>query len=109
METFTLYQEKDEAKKDEEQGAEVDENPSDFVKVSNGFEEAKKMRIKVVLTKEELEWLVFQLENYKNEKSLEDILEEIESSRESYRGKIVSWKPSLESIKESPEVLEMER
>lgn len=107
METFTFYQEKDETKKDQDQ--EVDENQGDFVKESRGFEDATKVRIKVVLTKEELEWLVFELENQKNEKSLEDILEEIESSRESYRGKIVSWKPSLESIKESPEVIEMER
>lgn len=110
METFTFYQEKDDTKKDQEQqGAQVDEGPSDFVKESSGFEDVTKVRIKVVLSKEELEWLVFELEHHKNERSLEDILEEIETSRESYRGKIVSWKPSLESIKESPEVLEMER
>ncbi|KAL8090576.1 hypothetical protein AgCh_039866 [Apium graveolens] len=110
METFTVYQEKDETKKGQQQEAEVDEKASDFVKESSGgFKDVTKVRIKVVLSKEELEWLVFELENHKNERSLEDILEEIESSRESYRGKIVSWKPSLESIKESPEVLEMER
>ncbi|KAK1382387.1 hypothetical protein POM88_020122 [Heracleum sosnowskyi] len=110
METFPFYQEKDETRKVEDQEAEVDENQGDFVKEStSGFQDATKVRIKVVLSKEELEWLVFELENHKNERSLEDILEEIESSRESYRGKIVSWKPSLESIKESPEVLEMER
>ncbi|KAL1828117.1 uncharacterized protein LOC108208411 [Daucus carota subsp. sativus] len=105
MDTYSVFfQEKHETEKDRS------EDSGEFVKESRGFEEATtKVRIKVVLSKEELEWLVLELENGKNEKSLEDILEEIESSRESYRGKIVSWKPSLESIKESPEVVEMER
>lgn len=74
-----------------------------------GFDEKRKVRIKVVLTKDELEWLVFQLED-KNGRSIEDVLAEIERCRgkleessDSFRGKVVSWKPVLESIIESPE------
>ncbi|KAK9275624.1 hypothetical protein L1049_022891 [Liquidambar formosana] len=69
----------------------------------NGFGKGG-IRVKVILTKEELEWLMFALKD-KGGKSLEDILAEIERGRE----KVEGWKPSLESIKESPEVLEMDR
>ncbi|KAJ0041175.1 hypothetical protein Pint_28647 [Pistacia integerrima] len=62
------------------------------------------VKVKIVLTKEELQWLMIQLK--KNEgKRLEDVLAEI--GRE--RGKVEAWKPSLESIMEGPEVLEMDR
>ncbi|TMW92957.1 hypothetical protein EJD97_012349 [Solanum chilense] len=61
------------------------------------------MRLKVVLTKEELEWLLLQLK-FREGKNLEEFLGEIEKNR----GKNCSgWKPSLESITESPEVPEM--
>lgn len=73
-----------------------------FVKES-GFENGG-IRIKLVLTKEELEWLMIQLKG-KNGKNLEDVLGEIEKGR----GKTEGWKPSLESIMESPEVVEMDR
>ncbi|XP_031280943.1 uncharacterized protein LOC116139406 [Pistacia vera] len=57
------------------------------------------LKVKIVLTKEELQWLMIQLK--KNEgKRLEDVLAEI--GRE--RGKVEAWKPSLESIMEGPEV-----
>ncbi|RVW43139.1 hypothetical protein CK203_078707 [Vitis vinifera] len=47
----------------------------------------------------------------KGGKSLEDVLREIERGRSSAAtaGKVEGWKPSLESIMESPEVVEMER
>ncbi|XP_042505665.1 uncharacterized protein LOC122082270 [Macadamia integrifolia] len=62
------------------------------------------LRVKIVLTKEELEWLMFQLKD-KGRKCLEDLLEELEKGR----GRTEAWKPSLESIMESPEVHEMDR
>ncbi|PON45214.1 hypothetical protein PanWU01x14_260440 [Parasponia andersonii] len=63
------------------------------------------LRVKIVLTKEELEWFMLQLQN-KDGKSLEDVLEEIERGR----GKVdQGWKPSLDSIMECPEVVEMDR
>ncbi|KAK4349694.1 hypothetical protein RND71_032449 [Anisodus tanguticus] len=65
------------------------------------------MKIKMVLTKEELESLLVQLKLNKG-KSLEEFLGEIERRR---RREIIlrdsKWKPSLESITESPEVPEM--
>ena len=65
------------------------------------------VQVKIMLTKEELEWLMFQLKGNEGKK-LEDVLQEIEKER--VRGKINgAWKPSLESIKESPEGLEIER
>lgn len=59
------------------------------------------MRIKVVLTKEELERLMSQLKNTQGRR-LEDVLGEIQRSRE----KSVAWRPCLDSIVESPEVPE---
>lgn len=76
--------------------------------VKGQIEEEKKesgMRIKIVLSKEELEWLLFELKE-KEGKRLEDMLEEIERVRQKEREKIVGWKPSLESIMEIPEVLD---
>ncbi|XP_059664142.1 uncharacterized protein LOC132309900 [Cornus florida] len=68
-----------------------------FVKENGG------MRIKVVLTKEESELLLFQLKNKGEKMRLEDVLGEIERGRE--QRVAAGWKPSLESIMESPEVL----
>ncbi|KAF5191490.1 hypothetical protein FRX31_018925 [Thalictrum thalictroides] len=67
------------------------------------------VRLKIVLRKDELEMLMYQL-NDRRGKTLEDLLREIEKGR----GKVVeqvksTWKPSLESIMESPEVYEMDR
>lgn len=81
---------------------EISANP--FVKES-GFEKGS-IRLKIVLTKEELEWFMLQLKD-KEGKRLEDVFREIERQRG--RGKVEGWKPSLESIMESPEVIEMER
>ncbi|MFS7923725.1 hypothetical protein Hanom_Chr03g00264141 [Helianthus anomalus] len=64
--------------------------------------ERSRMRVKLVLTKDELEWLLMQLKN-KQGKRLEDVLGEIEKSRISGKS-VAGWKPSLESIMETPEV-----
>ena len=63
------------------------------------------IRVKIVLTKEELEWLLLQLKD-KEGKSLEDVFREIEKGREKADQ---GWKPSLESIMETPEIHDMER
>lgn len=55
----------------------------------------KMQRIKIVLTKEELEWLMLQLNEKKN---IEDVLGEIQRSRDT-----ANWKPSLDSILETPD------
>ncbi|KAL8521273.1 hypothetical protein ACS0TY_011709 [Phlomoides rotata] len=58
-----------------------------------------KMRIKIVLTKEELEWLMLQLNDTQgNKKNIEDVLGEIQRSREDTA--TANWKPSLDSILE---------
>lgn len=59
------------------------------------------VRIKIVLTKEELEWLMVELQKSQGKK-IEQVLEEIQRSRE----RNVGWKPALDSIVESSEVLE---
>lgn len=67
------------------------------VEVQKGKRE--NMKIKILLTKEELEWLMFELENRQG-KGLEDVLGEIQRNR----AKSASvWKPSLDSIIECPE------
>ncbi|XP_054776050.1 uncharacterized protein LOC129284562 [Prosopis cineraria] len=60
----------------------------------------KRVRVKVVLTKEELQWLILQL-NQKQGMGLDQVLEEIKRSRDKL---VQPWKPSLESILEIPEV-----
>lgn len=78
------------------------------------------VQVKVVLTKEELEWLLLRLSTTTtrlgssgglgNDK-LEEFLGQIESARKARRklNVDVSWKPSLESITEAPEFHEMDR
>ncbi|KAJ8527018.1 hypothetical protein K7X08_029495 [Anisodus acutangulus] len=81
-----------------------EEKTGEFVKENIEMEKGKtNMRLKIVLTKEELEWLLLKLKFQEGEK-LEEVLGEIERNRgKNSRG----WKPSLESITESPEVPEM--
>lgn len=82
-----------------------EEKKEEFMKENIEMEKGKtNMRLKVILTKEELEWLLLQLK-FKEGKKLEEFLCEIEKNRT----KIISsgWKPSLESIIESHEVPEM--
>uniref|UniRef100_A0A7N0UL20 Uncharacterized protein n=1 Tax=Kalanchoe fedtschenkoi TaxID=63787 RepID=A0A7N0UL20_KALFE len=70
------------------------------------------VRVKLVLTKEELQWLMMQLKG-DGEKRLENVLEEIERGRkrvvcDGRNGSGSGWKPSLDSIMETPESLEMD-
>ncbi|PIN13786.1 hypothetical protein CDL12_13587 [Handroanthus impetiginosus] len=67
-------------------------------------EKSGNMRIKIVLTKEELEWLMFELKNREG-KRLEDLLVEIQRNREKSTN-VANWKPSLDSIVEGPEDIE---
>ncbi|XP_023543788.1 uncharacterized protein LOC111803552 [Cucurbita pepo subsp. pepo] len=60
------------------------------------------VRIKVVLTKEELQWLMEQVQE-RGGKGLEELLGEIERRRRKV-DEDGSWRPSLESIMEVPEV-----
>lgn len=71
-----------------------------FVKENNSGKGGM-MRIKIVLTKEELQLMMFQLKDKSQGKRLEDVLEEIGRGR----GKLTEvWKPSLDSIMEAPEI-----
>ncbi|KAK3016055.1 hypothetical protein RJ639_007542 [Escallonia herrerae] len=88
----------------QEQEQEQEEKASGGLAKETGLGRSSSLRIKIVLTREELEWLMLQLEENK-EKRLEDALAEIERGRR----KVLGWRPSLESITESPEVFEMER
>lgn len=101
----TCREEKNHEQQQQRQQEEEEERGSGFVKEGNLGKGS--MRVKIVVTKEELEWLMLQLDSKKGSgKSLEDVLEEIEKSR----GRADQcWKPSLESIMECPEVVEMDR
>ncbi|XP_060210195.1 uncharacterized protein LOC132637064 [Lycium barbarum] len=81
-----------------------EEKTGEFIKENVEMEKGKtNMRLKIVLTKEELEWLLLKLK-FQEVKNLEEVLGEIERNR----GKVTcGWKPSLESITESPEIPEM--
>ncbi|KAF8380056.1 hypothetical protein HHK36_027526 [Tetracentron sinense] len=83
-----------EKKQQQQQGGFIKEDGSG----KSGF------RVKIVLRKEELEWLMFQLKE-KGGKRLEDVLGEMERGGR----RVEVWKPSLESIMEKPEVHEMDR
>ncbi|XWS38232.1 hypothetical protein CRYUN_Cryun19dG0113200 [Craigia yunnanensis] len=62
------------------------------------------IKVKIVLTKEELELFLLKLKNNSNGgKSLEDLFAEMEKARS---GKVDSWRPSLESIMEDADPAE---
>ena len=98
METYTIGEKQQQQKEEEERGS-----------LSN--EEKNGLSMKVVLTKEELKWLILEL-NKKGEAGgvrLEEMLEEIERGRREQKVEDeMGWKPSLESILEAPELLEMD-
>lgn len=102
METSTcsyeeeIQQQTEQKKQEERAAAEQEQEKGGFVKQGS-------FRMKLLLTREELEWLLFQLKE-KGGKRLEDVLVEMESVKERNEG----WKPSLESIMESPEIQTVE-
>lgn len=104
METCTLRQveiQKQQLHQEEETGR---SSSSGFVKINDDDKGKNGQRVKVVLTKEELKWLILQL-NDKGGMRLEQVLREIERGRED---QVEGWKPSLESILEAPEMLEID-
>ncbi|XVE64686.1 hypothetical protein DITRI_Ditri07aG0121000 [Diplodiscus trichospermus] len=78
---------------------EIKENRGAAAEFEKGSEVGKgSIKVKIVLTKQELELLLLKLNNNSNGgKSLEDLLAEMEKTR---AGKVDSWRPSLESIME---------
>jgi len=91
METYTMRPVEMERQQEEETKSSINDT-----KGKNG------VSMKIVLTKEELKWLIFEL-NKKGGMKVEQVLEEIEKGRQ----KVEGWKPSLESILEAPEMLEI--
>ncbi|XP_047161988.1 uncharacterized protein LOC124831928 [Vigna umbellata] len=75
-----------------------DERGRRFVKANGG------VSMKVVVTKEELKWLILKLKEEKGMR-LEEMVTEIERMRED---RVEGWKPSLDSIMEAPEMLDMD-
>ncbi|KAL9246649.1 hypothetical protein vseg_020157 [Gypsophila vaccaria] len=67
---------------------------------------SKGVRVKMVLTKEELQWLQMQLQNRSQNSTgrIEDVLRGLEKARKKPSADH-SWKPSLHSITETPELL----
>ncbi|KAK4845019.1 hypothetical protein QYF36_027347 [Acer negundo] len=104
MERFRGSEENMVKMEEEQQQGDQTRNKLRFVKEMSDDDELVKggVKVKIVLRKEELEWLMFQLKNNQGKK-LEEILGEIEKGR--LREKVVeAWRPSLESIMETPEV-----
>ncbi|KAL1316801.1 hypothetical protein HN51_068944 [Arachis hypogaea] len=95
METCTLMEQGEEEVKQQKQG--------------EGGKRSGGGRVKVVLTKEELKWLILELNGEKGGRrgglKLEQVLQQIERARQQQQG---PWKPSLESILEAPEMLEFD-
>ncbi|TYH97837.1 hypothetical protein E1A91_A12G257700v1 [Gossypium mustelinum] len=88
---------------EEEEEEEIGEAAStDYKKENEG--KTSSIKVKIVLTKEELDLLLVKLKNKGNGgKSLEEILGEIEKARSEKLDS--SWKPSLESIMEDDDVI----
>ncbi|PIA34684.1 hypothetical protein AQUCO_03700160v1 [Aquilegia coerulea] len=102
METYSSWKPQEEMKQEENE-----QQFEDFPMENAGLEKGG-FRLKIVLRKDELEMLMYQL-NDRRGKTLEDLLSEIEKGRGKVIEEVKSWKPSLESIMESPEVYEMDR
>lgn len=70
-------------------------------------EEERGIRVKMLVTKKELEVLVMELK--KGEKGIEDILVEMGEERDKREKKAklqIGWKPKLENIEENNEVIQ---
>ncbi|CAN6578916.1 unnamed protein product [Malus baccata var. baccata] len=105
VETCTQKQEQEHIQMQQHEQEDYErENEGRFVK-ENILGKDGNIRVKIVLTKEELGWLMLQLKD-SGGRNLEDVLQEIQKSRAKA---IEGWKPSLESIMECPEVIEMDR
>jgi hypothetical protein len=70
-------------------------------------QEQRGIRVKLLVTKRELDLLVMELK--KGEKGIEDILVEMGEERDKReKAKLqIGWKPKLEKIEESREVIEL--
>lgn len=66
------------------------------------------MRIKIVVTKEELDWVLFQMKSRDGKRQLVDVLGEIQRSRAQNTTSVNGggWSPCLETIIESPHQME---
>ncbi|KAK1438510.1 hypothetical protein QVD17_04319 [Tagetes erecta] len=85
------------------EGTQQQEQEKQDVTISGSLsKESNKMRVKLVLTKDELQWLLMQMKKEQGGRKLEQVLEEIEKSRVTGEN-VTKWKPCLESIMESPE------
>ncbi|KAI3693681.1 hypothetical protein L1987_76630 [Smallanthus sonchifolius] len=72
----------------------------EFGKTSDTLsKESSTVRVKLVLKKDELQWLLLQLKKDEGRK-LEEVLGEIEKSRLTVESSVTKWKPCLESIME---------
>lgn len=60
-----------------------------------------KLKVKVLLTRGELEWLLAQLKH--GEKRMEEVLAEMRRGREPHDPTRHAWRPSLHTIPECPD------
>ncbi|OAY70981.1 hypothetical protein ACMD2_04812 [Ananas comosus] len=73
-----------------------------------GGEKESGCKVKILLTKRELQWLVLQMKS--GERRVEDVLVELSEERERDKGSTnhykahEGWRPSLDSIMECPEI-----
>ncbi|KAL0408037.1 UNVERIFIED_CONTAM: hypothetical protein Sradi_1738100 [Sesamum radiatum] len=72
-------------------------------KEMNPHPNSERTRIKIVLTRHELEQLLFQLNSSEGKRQLQDVLVEIQTTRE----KAAAWRPCLDTIIECPQVPEI--
>lgn len=102
-------------REDDDHGGDIDRAANVATEDGGIFTKEGAMRIKIVLTREELQWLMLQLSsNKEGERRLKEALEEIERARSEKLGQderggggtTTVWKPSLDSIMEVPEVID---
>lgn len=76
--------------------------PEEGLEIREGGGGGNGVKVKVLLTRAELEWLMAQLKN--GEKKLEEVLTEMGRERGREKERCDGWRPSLESIIECPEL-----